>query len=478
MSMIAVAGALFCCAVGSSAPAKRAPGERPNIVIVYIDDLGYADVGCFGAKRWKTPHIDRLAAEGIRLTSFYVAEPVCSASRTGLLTGCYPTRLGIHGALSARSNHGIADSELTLAELVKQKGYATAIYGKWHLGHHPPFLPTRHGFDEYFGLPYSNDMWPHHPEPGNNRHPPLPLIENDKIVNPDVTSAEQSHLTRWYTERAVRFIERHKAEPFFLYVPHTMVHVPLHVGDRFRGSSGSGVYGDIVQEVDWSVGEICAALKRNGIEENTLVIFASDNGPWLSYGNHGGSAEPLREGKGTVFEGGVRVPFVARWPGHIPAGAVCNEPAMTIDLLPTIANQIGARLPDHKIDGLDIWPLLSAQPGAKSPHSAYFFYYQQNELQALRSGKWKLMLPHGSRTMRGQKNGSDGKPGKYAMEQIGLELYDLEADLGESRNVAAAHPDVVKKLLAMAETARADLGDKLTNRKGAGSRPPGQFRKP
>lgn len=457
------------------AASGRSAIDRPNIVIVYIDDLGYGDVGCFGATRWKTPNIDRLAKEGIKLTSFYVAEPVCSASRTGLLTGCYPTRLGIHGALSARSNHGIAASETTLAEICKQKGYSTAIFGKWHLGHHPPFLPTKHGFDEYFGLPYSNDMWPHHPEARAGQHPPLPLFNNDRIVNADVGAADQAQLTRLYTERAVRFIDRHKARPFFLYVPHTMVHVPLFAGEKFRGKSEAGTYGDVVEEIDWSVGEIRKALERNGIDGNTLIMFASDNGPWLSYGNHGGSAGPLREGKGTVFEGGIRVPFVARWPGHIPAGAVCKEPAMTIDLLPTIAKRIGAELPTHAIDGLDIWPLLAGVDGAQSPHDAFCFYYQQNELQALRSGKWKLHMPHTSRTMQGQPPGKDGKPGKYKAIKVGLELYDLDADLGETNNVADQHPDVVAKLLEKVERVRSELGDKLTNRKGAGIRPPGQL---
>ena len=459
---------LTVAAITSPAFAQR----LPNIVVIFIDDMGYADIGPFGAKGYKTPHLNRMAKEGIRFTDFYVAQAVCSASRTALLTGCYPNRLGLHGALGPSAKHGINDNETTIAEVLKTKGYATAIYGKWHLGHHPQFLPTRHGFDEYFGLPYSNDMWPKHPEAKPGTYPDLPLIEGEKVVQ---LMPDQAQLTRQYTERAVSFIERNKAKPFFLYVPHTMVHVPLFVGEKFKGSSKSGLFGDVVQEVDWSVGEILGALKKHKLDNDTLVIFTSDNGPWLSYGDHAGSSGPLREGKGTAWEGGVRVPFIARWPGRIPAGRVMRQPAMTIDLLPTIAKLVNAELPQHKIDGLDIWPLLHGEPNAKNPHDAYFFYYNTNELQAVRSGQWKLILPHTYRTLGQPPQAKDGIPVKYSNVKVGLELYDLEADAGEQRNIAGKHPDVVKRLAALAEQARDDMGDSLTKRIGNGVREPGRL---
>lgn len=312
--------------------------KTPNVVLVFADDLGYADLSCYGAKGYRTPNLDRLAAEGVKFTDFYVPQAVCSASRTALLTGCYPNRVGILGALGPKNRHGINDDETTLGEVFKSRGYATAIYGKWHLGHHPQFLPPRHGFDEYFGLPYSNDMWPKHPE-AKHAFPDLPLIEGEKTIalNPD-----QSQLTTQYAEHAVSFIERHRDQPFFVYLAHSMPHVPLFVSDKYQGRTERGLFGDVIEEVDWSVGQILATLEKLKLDEQTLVIFTSDNGPWLSYGDHAGSAEPLREGKGTSFDGGVREPCVMRWPGRIPPGAVCHEPAMTIDLLPTLAKLIGA----------------------------------------------------------------------------------------------------------------------------------------
>ena len=442
--------------------------ERPpNVVLVYADDLGYGDIGAYGAKAIRTPHIDRLATEGVRFTDFYVAQAVCSASRAALLTGTYPNRIGILGALFPTSTNGIADGETTLAEVLKARGYATAIYGKWHLGHLPPFLPTRHGFDDYLGLPYSNDMWPSHPE--RMQFPPLPLYSGDAVltVNPD-----QAQLTGEYGRRAVAFIERNRERPFFVYLAHTMPHVPIFASDRFRGRSRQGLYGDVVEEIDDSVGQVAAALRRLGLERETLVFFASDNGPWLSYGDHAGSAGPLREGKGTAFEGGVRVPFVARWPGRIPAGTVVREPAMTIDVLPTIARLVGAPLPDRPIDGLDISPLLLGEAGARSPHDALLFYYG-TELRAVRGGRFKLVLPHRSQTLDGPA-GSGGRPGKYRQAEVPLALYDLGADVGETTDVASAHPDVVKRLLEAAEKAREDLGDSLTGRTGRGLREPGR----
>ena len=453
-----------------------ATAAPPNVVIIFTDDQGYADVGSFGAQGFTTPHLDRMAREGRRFTDWHAAQAVCSASRAALLTGCYPNRIGIHGALGPGSKTGLSDAEMTLARLVKQRGYATAIFGKWHLGDRPQFLPTRHGFDEYFGLPYSGDMWPHHPEAKAGTYPPLPLYDGEKQAKTDLTPEDQEQLTTQYAERAVSFIERNKERPFFLYVTPNMPHVPLFVSAKFKGKSARGLYGDVIMEIDWLVGEILGALKKNGLDENTLVIFSSDNGPWLSYGNHAGSAGPLREGKGTSFEGGHREPCIARWPGKIPAGTVCEEPAMTIDLFPTIARLTGAALPAHQIDGLDIWPLFTGEPGAKNPHAAYLFYYAQNELQAVRSGDWKLFFPHSARTMLGQDPGKDGTPGKYRALRVAHELYNLRDDLGETRDLAAENPAIVQRLEALAEQARAELGDTLTKRPATAAREPGRWR--
>ncbi len=444
--------------------------QRPNIVLIFADDLGYGDLACFGSPNLKTPNLDRMAAEGRRFTSFYVAQAVCSASRAALLTGCYPNRIGIAGALGPSATHGINEQETTIAEVLKSRGYATAIYGKWHLGHHPKFLPTRHGFDEYFGLPYSNDMWPKHPSAGD-KYPPLPLIDGEKVaeLNPD-----QSQLTTRYTEHAVRFIERNHDKPFFLYVPHSMPHVPIFVSEKNDGKSGQGLFGDVIHEIDWSVGEILAALKRHNIDDNTLAIFTSDNGPWLSYGNHAGSAGPFREGKGTTWDGGVREPCIMRWPGHIPPGSATNEMAATVDLLPTLARIAGADVPSDRIlDGVDIRPLLFAEAGVK-PRESYYFYWGDH-LQAVRKGKWKLHFPHEYRSLNGQLGGRDGQPASYVQLKTGLALYDLESDVGETKNVAADHPEVVADLKSLAEQAREDLGDSATKRHGKNIRTAGKL---
>ncbi|MFO0936014.1 MAG: sulfatase [Gemmataceae bacterium] len=457
------------------APVAAPTPPAPNVVVVYVDDMGYADVGCFGAKNWATPNLDRMAREGVKCTDFYVAQPVCSASRAALLTGCYPNRVGIAGALGPNAKIGLSQNEVTLGNLFQSKGYRTACFGKWHLGHLPQFLPTQRGFHEYFGLPYSNDMWPRHPEAKKGTYPPLPLIDGDMADNPDVKPEDMARLTKQYTDHAVSFINRNKSKPFFLYVAHSMPHVPLYAGAEAKGKSRGGVYGDVIQELDGSVGKILDAIQANGLDDKTLVIFTSDNGPWLSYGNHAGSALPLREGKGTVWEGGVRVPCVIRWPGQIPAGKVQREPMMTIDILPTVAKLIGAELPKHKIDGLDIWPLLKGEAGAKSPHEAFYFYYQDNQLQAVRSGKWKLMLPHTYRSMDGQAMGKDGIPGKYKQIKLSnAELYDLESDVGETTNLAAKFPAEVERIQKLAEAARDDLGDALLKRPGKNRRPAGK----
>lgn len=455
--------------------AATSHAASPNVLLINLDDFGYGDLACHGAKGWTTPNLDSLARQGIRFTDFYVAQPVCSASRAALLTGCYPNRIGIAGALNSSAKVGIHANETTLAEIFQSKGYATGIAGKWHLGHHKQFLPTRHGFDSWLGLPYSNDMWPYRTTVKPGTHPPLPLYENESVIDADVTAEDQTTLTRRYTQRALDFITANRAKPFFFYLAHTMPHVPLYGDPKFQGTSAYGRYGDIIQEIDAGIGEILAALKKHDLEAKTLVIFTSDNGPWLPYGKHAGTSGGLREGKGTVWEGGVRVPCLMRWPGVIPPGSVCREPAMTIDFLPTLAKLIGAELPKQKIDGLDILPLVKAEPGAKSPHESYAFYYRQNELQALRSGRWKLLLPHTYPSLAGNPPGNDGIPGKTLQKKIEQpELYDLEIDVAESINVAAKHPDVVAKLMTMVEAYRVDLGDALTKRTGKGNRVPGR----
>lgn len=449
--------------------------QLPNIVIIFTDDQGYQDLSCYGSPSIKTPNIDQMAKDGARFTNFYVSQPVCSASRASLLTGCYANRVGVNGAYMPYVGKGLNPEEETIAEILKPLGYKTAIYGKWHLGSEPELLPTNQGFDEYFGIPYSNDMWPHHPWQGTSfNFPDLPLVENETVID---TLDEQSMITTWYTERAVDFISKNKDNPFFLYVPHSMPHVPLFVSDKFAGKSEGGIYGDVIEEIDWSTGEIIRSLEQNGLTDNTLVVFTSDNGPWLSYGTHSGFALPLREGKGTALEGGVRVPCVMKWPKNIKAGQVIEKPAMTIDILPTIAKATGAKLPVKKIDGADMSYLVTGDSSSdKLHHDAYYFYYKQNELHAVLSGdgRWKLYLPHTYRSLNGRIGTSDGLPIKYDYStKMGLELYDLENDISEKKDVADAHPDIVEKLSALAESARAELGDNLTERVGTGNRPIG-----
>lgn len=444
----------------------------PNVIIVFTDDQGYRDVGCFGAEGYETPHLDQMAREGVRLTHFYTAQPVCSAARAALLTGCYPNRIGIHQALMPGAPIGLNPAEQTLADLLRAKGYRTALFGKWHLGDDPAFMPNRQGFDEYFGIPYSGDMWPKHPQQGTVFHfRGLPLYQNERILD---TLDDQTPLTTQITEHCVDFIRRHRNRPFFLYVPHPQPHVPLYVSDKFRGRSKQGMYGEVIMELDWSVGQILDALDRYGLRDNTLVIFTSDNGPWLAYGNHAGSAAPLREGKGTVWEGGVREPCIMRFPGRIPAGSTVETPLMTIDLLPTIAAIAEAPLPTRPIDGKNALSILTGAQRAPL-HDAFFFYYNQNELQAVRHGAWKLMLPHTYRTMGQNPPGHDGLPGDY--NQIKLtkaELYHLLDDPSESRDVAALFPDTLALLERMADTMRLRLGDSLRGVKGLENRAPGR----
>jgi arylsulfatase len=401
----------------------------------------------------------------MRFTNYYSAQPVCSASRAGLLTGCYPNRIGISGALFPRHDIGINPDELTIAEMLKANGYATGIFGKWHLGHHKKFLPLQHGFDEYTGLPYSNDMWPvmndgtpAGPDKSRSKNPPLPLIQGNEKTGEINTLEDQDKLTTLYTEKAVDFINRHSGHPFFLYVPHTMPHVPLGVSDKFLGKSRQGMYGDVMMEIDWSVGEIIKALEENGLTENTLVIFTTDNGPWLNYGNHAGSSGGLREGKTTSWEGGQRVPFLVKWPGQIPAGLVCNKLASAIDILPSLAEITGGELSANKIDGVSIAELWRGNLDAE-PRTELLFYFGKNSLNGVRKGNWKLVLPHtwnSYHTMPG-KDGIGGKRVKMIVESP--QLFNLMRDPGERYDVSQWNPEKVQELMQIVERARAELGD-------------------
>ncbi|MFN6398290.1 MAG: sulfatase [Planctomycetota bacterium] len=449
----------------------------PNIVLIFADDLGYGDLGCYGEKRWNTPNIDSIAKQGVRFTDFHSSQPVCSASRASLLTGCYANRIGIHGALGPSAKNGIHDDEVLLSEMLKTQGYKTCAVGKWHLGHHQKFLPLQHGFDRYLGLPYSNDMWPHGPVVKAGTFPELPLIRGNEIIDTDVDANDQKRLTQQYSDFAMEFLQDSKDSPFFLYFAHSFPHVPLYAGDDFQGKSKGGIYGDVLEEFDAVVGRILTFLAQNQLQENTLVLFTSDNGPWLTYGQHAGTAGPLREGKGTVYEGGTRVPLVAMWPGHIPAGSIQDQTAMTIDILPTIARITQSPLPSQPIDGLDILDLFTCKPDAKCPHDAFYHYFRQGELQAIRSGPWKLMLPHDVYCIVPDQPGADGKPGKSQIRKITQpELYHLGNDLGETTNLAKEQPEVLGQLLKKAEQGRQVLGDSLTKTQGSGVRPSGSMK--
>ncbi len=451
---------------------EKTTPTRPNIVIIFTDDQGYQDLGCFGSPDIATPNIDEMARKGLLLTDFYSAQPVCSASRAGLLTGCYPNRIGVHNAYMPNAPVGLNQNETTIAEMLKTVGYTSAIYGKWHLGDHPKFLPLQQGFDEYYGIPFSNDMWPYHPQQGTwFDFGPLPLYEGNEIID---TLTDQSFLTTAITEKSVDFINRHKEDPFFLYVAHPQPHVPLFVSDKYEGSSPRGLYGDVISEIDWSVGQIIEALEKNDLDENTLVIFTSDNGPWLSYGNHSGSALPFREGKGTTFEGGVKEPCVIYFPGVLEPAEI-GTTMMTIDFLPTIAHLTGAPLPDHQIDGKNAWDVLSGQT-KECQHEGFYFYYRVNELHSIRHKNWKMYFPHRYRTMTGQTPGKDGFPGEYSYITLdSIQLFNLDNDLGEMHELSKEFPEVVETITEMGDSIRLLLGDSLHEMaEGTGTRPIGR----
>ena len=445
--------ALFLCLALSLAAA-----EKPNIVLIFADDLGYADIGPFGSQLHRTPNLDRMAAEGRKLTSFYVTANVCTPSRSSLMTGSYPRRVGLdenekgQWVLFPVNREGLHPDEITVAEVLRSAGYSTACVGKWHLGDQPEFLPTRHGFDSYFGIPYSNDMG-HDSRKPPFRYPPLPLLRMEEVIE---TEPDQRYITQRYTEEALAFIERNRDGPFFLYLPHTMPHWPQYASEGFAGKSRNGKWGDTVEEIDWSTGQILDKLGELGIDENTMVIFTSDNGGAT---RHGASNAPLRGGKGTTWEGGHRVCFLARWPGRIAAGSATDELAVSFDILPTLAALAGAEMPsDRLIDGKDIRSLLLGPGTAPTPHVAYFYYFMTH-LNAVRSGRWKLHVAR-----------MGGRYPDYEPDPV-LELYDLHADIGEERNVAARYPQVVDRLQALAAQAREDLGD--GKRPGRNVRPAG-----
>lgn len=463
---------------GSASPARSA--QNPNIILLLTDDQGYADVGVYGATGFETPTLDKLATEGVRFTQYYAAQPYCSASRAGLLTGVYPNRIGISGALGPEAIIGINQDETTIAEMLKKVGYSTAMIGKWHLGHHEKFLPLQHGFDYYYGLPYSNDMWPlsHLGEPlkqGDSRanFPPLPIIEGNEIIGEVNSLAEQSTLTRDYTHKAISFIRGHSQSPFFLYLAYTMPHVPIKASNKFAGRSSSGAYGDVIMEIDWSVAELIETLENEGIADNTIFIFTSDNGPSLHFGNHAGSAWPLREGKTTSFEGGVRVPLIIKWPGVTPEGTVIDDKmASAIDIYPTIADIVGVEIPEGAIDGVSILPLLRGE-SRKNPRRVLYYYSGTNDLQALRVGDWKLIFRHYYR--KAATTGMNGRPGERKVVLAESALYNLKSDPGETVDLQHLHPGVVAEMNTIARIAREDLGDRLIGAPGKGRRPPGRL---
>jgi len=443
------------CARAGQRGAGGASKGKPNFIIFFTDDQGYNDVGCFGSPLIKTPRFDRMAGEGMKFTNFY-AQPVCGPSRAALMTGCYPIRVAEPG--NRKNAHTIVHpKEITIAEILKAAGYGTALIGKWHLAggrrnaYDPELMPNAQGFDYFYGTPLHNGFT-RTVDPKSFR---TQLMRNNEVLDDFLSQGEMDMVTANYTAEALRFIRKNKDKPFFLYLSHNMPHVPLGASENFRGKSPRGLYGDVIEELDWSLGQVLDALKELGLDEKTLVVFTSDNGPWIEghLGDYGGSAEPLRGSKMMTWDGGLREPCIMRWAGKIPAGKICDEIATTMDLLPSFAKLAGAKLPeDRVIDGRDIWPLMTGRPGAKSPHEA-FYYYDFTHLQAVRSGRWKLVLPRPARPpwTSWYARMIDAVPK--------TQLYDLEADIEEKHDIADKHPDIVARLMKLVEKAREDLGD-------------------
>jgi arylsulfatase A-like enzyme len=426
------------------------PGtSKPNVVIIFLDDSGWADFEPFGELAVETPHVTQLASEGTAFHNFYVPQAVCSASRSALMSGCFPGRTKVFGAHGPNA-WGLDTTFATMGEVFSRAGYATAAFGKWHCGDQPETRSYARGFDETCGLMYSNDMWKHHPgSPEYWGQWPLKYWENGEVTIEEVDHADQKNLTRWYTEHAVDFIDRHQESPFLLYVPHSMPHVPLYCSDEFEGKSGKGLYWDVMLEIDWSVGQINQALKDRGIDDNTIVILTSDNGPWVSYGDHAGIT-PYREAKGTSFDGGVRSACIMKYPGGIEAGTLSERTLGTVDLLPTLCHLAGIDMPENEIDGKNVWELITGTAGASNPHD-YYAFSNGSDFEGVMSGdgQWKLHLPHGYRTL--DSAGTGGFPGKYGMERIDTALFNMETDPYETTNVLKDHPEVAGELIRLAE---------------------------
>ncbi|MBA4187313.1 MAG: arylsulfatase [Planctomycetaceae bacterium] len=452
--------ALALVAVLGINTATAAEPAKPNIVIIFIDDLGYADIGPFGATKQKTPNLDRMAEQGMKLTSFYAA-PVCSVSRAQLMTGCYGARISVPGVFFPAGPQGLNPKEVTIAERLKEQGYATQCVGKWHLGDQPEFLPTKQGFDHYFGIPYSNDMQRKSKETGERV---VPLLRDDKVAEL-LTDAQQSRIVERYTDEAVGFIRKNKDKPFFLYMPHTAVHTPIFPGEKFRGKSANGRFGDWVEEMDWSVGQVLDTLRELKLQDNTLVVFTSDNGPWLTKGADGGNAKPLRGSKGSTWEGGVRVPTIAWWPGKIAPKAVNDTVAGTIDLLPTCVALAGGKVPAEPIiDGRDMSPVLFGT-SKDSPREAHYYFSGYN-LQAVRQGPWKLAIV--------AQQDALGAKGLAEDTKTNPRLYNLDKDIGETTNLADKHPEIVEKLKALATK----MNDEIGGQKPSARRPAGVVKDP
>jgi arylsulfatase A len=441
---------LSSCATNAS---KEKVKKQPNIVIVFLDDSGYSDFSPFGQNKFVTPNVEKLADEGVMFKNFYVPQAICSASRSALLSGCYPERTKVFGA-HGPEGRGLETNFPTMGEVFKAAGYKTGIFGKWHCGDQPETRPHNRGFDESCGLMYSNDMWKHHhSDPEYWGKYPLKFWENGKVIIEDVDYSEQKMLTKWSTERAVNFINKHKEEPFLLYVPHSMPHVPIFCSPEFEGKSGVGLYGDVMLEIDWSVGEINKALKENGLDENTIVIFSSDNGPWTIFGDHAGTT-PFRGAKMSSFDGGTRSATIIKYPAALKANTESKRTMMTIDLLPTLCHLANVPLPETKIDGKNVWDIISGKEGATNPHD-YYTFTKGKDFEAIMSGdgKWKLHFPHdcGIITVKGK----DGLPGKWRPEKIELSLFDMENDPFETTNVIEKYPEVSAELIGFAESHRA-----------------------
>ena len=440
--------------------------NSPNIVFILTDDLGYGDLSSYGSERVETTNIDKLAEDGVKLTSYYAAQPVCSASRAAILTGAYPNRLGIYNAFGPTSDSGINHNEYTLAEMLKDNGYKTGIFGKWHLGSKKEFFPTRHGFDEFYGILYSNDMWRWHPEYPEGYPQDLLLYRNETALKEII---DQSSLTKDITTESINFIKKNKDHPFFLYIAHPQPHVPLFVSENFMNITGEGLYADVITEIDYSVGRITKYLEENDLSDNTIFVFTSDNGPWLSYGDHSGSSGIFREGKGTTWEGGVRVPSIIKFPNGLRP-SIIDEPVMAIDWMPTFANITKSKLSQNKIDGKDIWPLLSGELN-QTPHKELYFYYRVNELHSIRMNEWKIQFSRTYRSLNGREGGKNGIPVKYDMNVIEHnELYNLKDDPEEKINVYDKFPEIAKKMEKLADEARIKLGDNLLGIRGKENR--------